>query len=364
MKVAFITNKPYDACETFVKLQIDNLPFSLTHLYGFDHPLKLDNANSKVRNNFFNTFLHKLSKQPTPEDVSYQLLKKGEFDVVIAQYGTVGILLTDLCKRLKLPLVVHFHGYDAVRNSVIAKNSLAYKKMFSQASFIFSVSHVMTAKLIALGCPAEKIVYNPCGPHPSFFSVVPTYSKKQIIAIGRFVEKKSPDLLIIAFSKVLQIHPDTLLIFGGDGPLLNTCKQLAHELNISEHVVFLGIISPKVYQQYLSESQVFAQHSITASDGDMEGTPVAILEASAAGLPIVSTLHAGIPDVIINGQTGYLVAEKDIESMANKIITLLSDKSLITTMGAEGKRRIHENFSSQRYLGALTQTLTLAAQKH
>lgn len=364
MKVAFITNKPYNACETFVKLQIDNLPFFLTNLYGFHHPLKKYGEQYELSKNVASTFLRKFIKQPYPEKLSYRLLKKGNFDIVFAQYGTVGTLLTGICKQLQIPLVVHFHGHDAVRHSVITENALGYRAMFSYAAAILSVSHVMTAKLMELGCPADKIIYNPYGPHPSFLSSIPTYSKKQIIAVGRFVEKKAPELLIKAFSDVLKFHPDAVLIFAGDGPLLNRCKQLVHDLDITNQVIFPGIIHADEIRKYLSESQIFAQHSITASDGDMEGTPVSILEASAAGLPVVSTLHAGIPDVIRNGETGYLVDEKDIVTMAKRMIELLSDTALISKMGAAGKLFISRNFSSQRYLQTLEDTLSSAATNH
>lgn len=364
MKIAFITNKPYNACETFIKLQIDNLPFTLTHFYGFHHPLRIDGKKYELSKNVLSILVQKFIKKSSPEELTYQLLKEGNYDLVFTHYGTVGTLLTDICKRLQIPLVVHFYGYDAVRYSVIKKYSLSYLDMFSYATFIFSVSHVMTNKLIALGCSPDKIVYNPCSPNPMFSSVVPTYSKRQIIAIGRFVEKKAPELLIKAFARVLKIHTDIILLFAGEGPLLNQCKELVKELNITSQVKFLGTINQEDSLKYLSESQIFVQHSITASDGDMEGTPVAILEASAAGLPVVSTLHAGIPDVIRNGETGYLVEEQDIDAMATKIIKLLSDSTLITKMGAAGKLFVNKNFSSQQYLQTLENTILSAVVNH
>lgn len=363
MKLAFVTNKPYQSCETFVKLQIDNLPFHVIQYYSFNHPFLRENDNARTKGNLLSRFFFRNAIEQTPEQQTSNRLKKDKIDIVIAQYGTVGILFTNVCQKLKIPLIVHFHGHDAVRHSVISEHALAYKKMFDYATAIISVSHVMTEKLKALGCPENKIVYNPYGPHPSFFSIAPNYSKKQLIAIGRFVEKKAPDLLIRSFAQILQSHPDTILLFAGDGPLLNSCKELAKGLSISESIIFLGVISPKEYRRYLHESQVFVQHSITASDGDMEGTPVAILEASAAGLPVVSTFHAGIPDVILDGKTGYLVDEKDIDTMAARIIALLNDIPLAKKMGAAGKVRIKTFFTSQQYINQLSDAILSAGNR-
>jgi colanic acid/amylovoran biosynthesis glycosyltransferase len=364
MKIAVITNIPYEKCETFVKLQIDNLPFPITHLYGYKHPFIKDGTSIKNNRSKLSSFIYRIFENQIHEYQTYKTLKNEKIELVLAEYGTVGAYLTGVCKKLKIPLIVHFLGHDAVRKSVLEQHGEAYKKMFAYASRIISVSNVMSQKLIGLGCSPEKIVYNPCVPHDNFFEVNPHFTKKQLIAVGRFVEKKAPELLIRSFNKVLQYHPDTQLVIAGEGQLLAQCKQLTRELHIEENVIFLGIISPKTQRAYFSESQIFVQHSITASDGDMEGTPVAILEASAAGLPVVSTLHAGIPDVIIDGETGYLVKEKDIENMANRIIELLNDIPLAQKMGAAGKDRIKKHFTSQHYINKLTDSIINAVSLH
>src|SRR5690606_12382105 len=158
--------------------------------------------------------------------------------------------------------------------------------------------------------PKEKIVYNPYGPNPDFLTLDLNYSKAQFIGIGRFVEKKAPHLTILAFHEVLKKHPEATLVLAGDGVLLDSCKDLVEALRIKESVFLVGQITPNKFQEYIKESVAFVQHSIKAQDGDMEGTPVSILEASGAGLPIISTFHAGIPDVILNNETGLLSTEK------------------------------------------------------
>src|SRR5690606_24279507 len=118
-------------------------------------------------------------------------------------------------------------------------------------------------------------------------------------------------------AQIAKNHPDASLIMAGDGVLLNMCQNLARHLEIEKQVLFPGVITPETYRELLSESLAFVQHSITAANGDMEGTPLAVLEAGAAGLPVISTKHAGIPDVIVDGKTGLLCVEHDVATMAN-----------------------------------------------
>ena len=111
-----------------------------------------------------------------------------------------------------------------------------------------------------------------------------------------------------------------------------------------------GVISPEKFLNYLSKARAFIQHSITAENGDMEGTPVSVMEASAAGLPVISTLSAGIPEVIIHNKTGLLVEEHDVDNMAKNIVKLLKDKKVAIEYGEEGKKNIKNNFSMKHHI--------------
>lgn len=122
-------------------------------------------------------------------------------------------------------------------------------------------------------------------------------------------------------------------------------------------------MSKEEFTNNLEKALAFVQHSITAINGDQEGTPVAILEASAAGLPVISTFHAGIPDVIINEETGLLVNEHDVEGMAQKMILLLQNNELAKTLGKNGKERIQTNFSQARHLHVIDDLINKAILK-
>ena len=285
-------------------------------------------------------------------------IKKDKIDVILAHYGMIGAEVVSVCKELELPLVVHFHGHDAVRYSIIESYRNKYLEMFSYDRLaIISVSPVMTEKLIGLGCPIEKIIYNPCGPNDTFLDLEPEFTQLQCIAIGRFVPKKAPQNTIKAFALALKEYPKATLVMAGDGELLEACKKLVISLGIEKQVTFPGWVSVNEFQSYLKTSRVFLQHSVTAADGDMEGTPVAILEAQAAGLPVIATYHAGIPDVVMHNKTGYLVNEHNVSLMGSYIKDLLRDKAKAKLMGVHAKERIKERFTIKRYFETLQEVL-------
>jgi glycosyltransferase involved in cell wall biosynthesis len=286
------------------------------------------------------------------ERIIIESFKENKIDVVLAEYGTTAQSYLSIIKQLNLPLVVHFHGYDASVSEII-KNNNNYKDVFETARFVVVVSKKMHQDFLNLGCPDQKLIYNVCGPNDEFFYVQPNFSKQQFIAIGRFVDKKAPYYLILAFLKVAKKFPEAKLIMAGDGQLLDICNNLVRYYKLEANVSFVGVLSPEKYREYLEESLAFVQHSVTAQNGDSEGTPVGVLEASAAGLPVISTRHAGIPDVIIHGNTGLLVAEHDVEGMAENMIKLLENPEIAKEMGAKGKINIEENFTLKRHIKIL-----------
>jgi len=174
-----------------------------------------------------------------------------------------------------------------------------------------------------------------------------------LLAVGRLTEKKAPHLLIAAFDRARQDVPDIKLRIVGDGPLMPQCQNLVRELGLTNAVTLLGSQDHGVVEGEMKAARCFVQHSIVAPSGDSEGTPVSIIEASATGLPVISTRHAGIPDVVVEGETGFLVDEGDIATMAERMIRLATEPELAAAMGAAAQARIREHFSIERSLGEL-----------
>jgi colanic acid/amylovoran biosynthesis glycosyltransferase len=361
MNIAIFSPNRNPYSETFIQAHKNYLKGNVFYYYG-RNPIQLENGTlrpSKWKGRYLNA-KRKLLKKPTDyvsKTLLLQNLKANRIQVALVEYGTHAHAMLPLFKRANIPIVVHFHGYDAsVRDEIQRVEN--YRSVFEYASKVIAVSRAMENSLLRMGCATEKLVYNVYGPRPEFFKVTPTFSKIQFIAIGRFTDKKAPYYTLLAFKRVLEAQPEAKLVMAGDGFLLNTCINLAHHLGIAHAVDFVGVISSEQFREYLNESMAFVQHSVTALNGDMEGTPLAVLEASAAGVPVISTFHAGISDVVLNGETGFLCEEHDVEAMAGHMNQVLDDLPLAKQMGMAGRERIKDNFSLDRHITRLQQILT------
>lgn len=287
------------------------------------------------------------------------LLLKNNIDVVLANYGPGGATLINACEKANVKLFVHFHGFDASAHETLKQYKQAYQLLFKKAAGIIVVSNDMKTQLLSLGADEEKLHLNPYGVNLNDFTPTnPQANDPIFISIGRFTAKKAPLLTIKAFNHMLASCPNALLKMVGDGQLLEDAKKLTEELGIVEKVQFMGVKNPTEVAQLLKEARAFIQHSVTAPSGDAEGTPNTILEASATGLPIVSTLHAGIKDAVINGETGFLVKEGNWQQMAQHMITLASDPQLAASMGRAGRIHMEKNYEIGKQLNKLKEILS------
>lgn len=351
-KICLVRSVSSGYSETFIDDHIAYLSNRVEVLHGRPFPMFDVNGDHVFEPRLFKTMnmvRGEENKQKLYTEALALYLKKAQFDVVFAEYGTNGAKVYKACQQAGLPCVVHFHGYDASNQSILNKFKKEYEEMFSSAAFLIVVSRVMMEKLIFLGAPKEKVIYNPCGVSVARHDVSrPEQSLPVFLSVGRFVEKKSPDLTIRSFSRIAKEITNSRLIMAGDGPLLPRCKELVQELGIQDHVLFTGVQSRRSIAKLMRISRAFVQHSITAQNGDSEGLPVAILEAGAAGLPVISTRHAGIPDAVIEKYNGFLVDEKDVKGMAEAMLILARDPKLAGRMGKNYHKRIVENFSRQK----------------
>ena len=286
-------------------------------------------------------------------------------DAVLAEFGSVGVQVREACRRLDLPLLVHFRGYDASSRSVLEAYADEYPKLFEQAVALVVSSHTLGERLVELGAPANKIHWSPSGVDTSRFAGGdPAAAEPVFLAAGRLVDKKAPHLTLFAFSLVRQSVPDSRLRMIGDGPLLGVCTDLAHVLGIEDGVDFLGLQSYDNVADEMRNARAFVQHSVVATGGEMEGTPAVILEASSTGLPVVSTRHSGIPDAVEDGVTGFIVEERDVGGMAERMITLAQDPALAATLGARGRERMLATFSTEHQVPRLMGIIERAVAQH
>lgn len=338
--------------ETFIQNHINNIAFKTQNLYHYGKPDKDEKAGwLKKTQVYFLTTLNYLKFK--------KAIRVNKINVVLAEYGMVGADAVQFCKRMNIPIVVHFHGHDAHRKTIIEKYKSRYEKMFDYASAIVVVSKKMQQAIIDLGAPSHKVILNVYGVNVvEYLSDNVQKKQQQLFAVGRFVDKKAPYLLILSFEKVLQQFPDAKLFIAGSGYLFETCQRIINAKKLNNSIFLTGELSHSEVLKRMKESVVFLQHSVEAFDGDSEGTPNSILEASAAGLSIVATAHAGISDVIKDNITGLLVQEGDVDDMAEKIIYLLSNPDIAKNMGNQAKKNIELNYSMSDSLQKLRSILS------
>lgn len=370
LNLAIVSPNQHAYSETFIQFHKKKLPHHILFLYNNFLPEMAEGHEPIVRYNFFNRFRRKIERRfisgnalTFHEKRLTKFLEKNRIDVVLAEYGMTGAALTKVCRKANLPLLVHFHGYDASVEELLKHYESGYREMFSYASYVFSVSKYMEKKLLELGCPPEKNILNCYGPADMFFNVQPVFNTQTFTAIGRFVEKKAPQLTLAAFRKVLMTFPEAKLNMIGNGPLLEVCRSFVEKEGIAQQVFFLDALSPEDIVAVLKTSIGFVQHSVRARNGDCEGTPVAVLEAAAAGLPVVATRHAGIPDVVLDGETGLLCEENDVDAMAENMCMLLQDPERAKQMGKAARERINTYFTLSRHIGVINDCILDAAQK-
>ncbi|SNS23677.1 Glycosyltransferase involved in cell wall bisynthesis [Belliella buryatensis] len=338
--------------ETFIQNLKRIIDGKVFHCFGGFFPI--ESEDGKLKNHYSAPLIVKAFsklgwiKRPIREIYLESYLKRNKIHAIIANYGQSGAELSNLSKKLNIPLIVHFHGYDASVKDVIERYRDKYLRMFEIAKAIVVVSSEMKDTIIRLGTDEKKVFLIRYAPAEAFMDIIANYQSDQMIAIGRFVEKKAPYLTLLAFKQAQEKCPELKLKLIGEGDLQQVCKDLSLALKI-KNIDFAGIQKPEDIVTEMSQSFCFIQHSKTAVSGDKEGTPVAVLEAMSAGLPVISTYHAGIPDVIQDNENGLLVQEGDVDGMAQAIVKLYQDRKLAEQFGINNKEYIKANLLESQY---------------
>ena len=364
LRVAIFSPSEGTVSETFIRAHRERLPLSIINRYESNWRLRDDNGRRIwTFGNAFGfisqRFVPKLNTAAFNFILSQHLRRFG-VNAVLAEYGMTGADLVEGCKRACVPLFVHFHGFDASVHTVLDSNRERYKKMFDYASGIVAVSIAMKDRLISLGAPQERLYVNAYGVDPDRFSGGSPETKDPIFcAVGNFVEKKAPYLTVLAFSKVAQAVSDARLIMVGEGPLFGPCKRLATALGLGSRVQFVGVQNPDFISKLMRTARAFVQHSLEAENGDCEGTPVAVIEAQMTGLPVISTKHAGIPDVVVNEETGFIIEEGDVDGMSARMLQLAHYPELAGRMGRAARERALCNYTLDRHLNQLAEMIEI-----
>jgi glycosyltransferase involved in cell wall biosynthesis len=241
------------------------------------------------------------------------------------------------------------HGFDINTHAEVWRRSWRASRKYPQRLLEISrdprvlfiaVSEAIKARAIEFGLPADRVVVRYIGVDMQQFA--PTGApvgqrRRRVLFVGRMVEKKGPSILIDAFAEVHRQVPDAELVMIGEGPLLEGCRSLAASLQVP--VQFLGAVDHSCVQQEMEHARVFCLPSIVAASGDAEGLSIAIVEAQAAGVPVVTSARGGTGEAIEDGVTGYGFPESDSNALARALIRLLRDDDLANTMSIAARAR-------------------------
>jgi colanic acid/amylovoran biosynthesis glycosyltransferase len=263
--------------------------------------------------------------------------------LVHAHFGGDAWLISDAAGHLGVPLIVTTHGHDVTRQpdsgglkGVRYRRNL--RSVFDRATLIIAVSEVIRERAIDRGADPSRVRVHYTGvpiPPPA----PPTPPEWDVCFVGRFVDKKGADDLVAALA-VVPGRPRALFI--GDGPGRAAVEAQARSLGVD--ATFTGPLPPAEVTARLAASRLLAAPSRTAADGDTEGLPTTVLEAGALGVPVVSTVHSGIPEAVLDGTTGLLGPERDVAALARNIAALLADEGLRERLGKAAKDHIATHF--------------------
>lgn len=308
----------------------------------------------------FDTQLYAFSRRP---QLFKQANKLKSLELLHAHFGPDGVYAMPLAKQLAIPLIVTYHGFETVASRLamwLSRDLMNYQFLLHeaglkrQAAAIIAVSEFIEKRLIEKGYPKEKIVRHYIGVDTEKFTPALTpASERYILCVGRHTRRKGIDTLLRAFARIAHKHPEVSLLQVGAGPLSLGLKALAAELGIEGRVRFVGSQPHDQVVSFMRGAEIFALPSRTSGSGDSEALGIVFNEASACGVPVVSTHHGGIPEAVRHGETGLLAPENDDQHLGQHLDTLLGDRAEARRMGALGREFTCEMFDIRKQTAKL-----------
>jgi len=266
-------------------------------------------------------------------------------------FGHIGVHLLPYLRKARLPVIVSFHGADAGVDLKKGSHAAALRRVFDRATLVLPRSEAIAGNLVALGCPEGKIRVHrtgiPLDRFPFAQRYVPEDGQWRLFQACRLIPKKGVETTLRGFARFLVRYPGARLTVAGEGPLAQALAELAEDLRIAGRVSFPGFVSQAMLRDLLYQAHLFIHPSVTGPDGDQEGVPNAILEAMACGLPVVATRHGGIPEAVLDGETGLLAPEHSDAALAEAMLRMASEPERYAAMSAHGARSVAANWEIQ-----------------
>ena len=272
--------------------------------------------------------------------------------LIHAHFFNDGLDAVRLGDKLDLPVITTVHGHDITKHENAVAQSSTNRRFFDRVDRIIAVSEFMAQQALARGCPESKLLQHYIGIDLDKFTQQKDESEQpSLLFVGRLVEKKGCTYLLQAMEHLKKRFPELRLTIIGEGELKSSLQQEAAARQLNVH--FTGAATAAEIRQQLAHSWLFVAPSITAESGDMEGLGMVFLEAQALHTPVVSFRSGGLVEAIEEEKTALLSAEKDVSGLTENIARLLDNSTLRHNMGAEGRKRVEENFDVRKQCAKL-----------
>jgi colanic acid/amylovoran biosynthesis glycosyltransferase len=351
-KIVFAAKKYLNPSETFIyeplkhisSFEVIVLAEEKANLDRFPHPRVFSISDLPPRQCFFENVFSQLGRFRYFKEI----IEKYKPKLIHAHFSWEGHYMLPLKKYYNLPLITSFYGSDinVYPRSRIARWQL--NRLFAEGDLFLAVCKDLKEKAISLGCPKNKIIVHDVGTEINKFRPGNKTERKddqvKILMCGRLVEYKGFTYGIEAFAHCFNKHKNIRLQIIGDGPLKNGLFKQIKKLGLERYVTILGNKSHPEVAQAMQEADIFMMPYTIGKHGECEGLPNVLKEAQAAGLPVISTSIGGIPEVVKDGESGFLVKEKNISALIQKLKILIEDPSLCSRFGKNGRKIIEERF--------------------
>lgn len=291
----------------------------------------------------------------------FRLFQNDRFDIVHAHFGSGACYALPYAARFSLPLVVTFHGHDvplllsAERFHPANWGYWACSRwLFARADLMLTVSEDLRALLISAGAPAAKVAVHRLGIDTELAPRVERTDEHLVVFMaGRMVEKKGFEYGIRAFAEVLKKYPGLRLRLVGEGERRRDYERLIGNLGLSGQVEMTGVVPHAELLEAMRQSDIVLVPSVTARNGDREGVPMIVYEAASLGMPTIASKHGGSPEVIEDGVTGLLVAERDVAAIAEALADLMENPARRHSLGEAARRKAQREFDIRKRTDAL-----------
>lgn len=274
-----------------------------------------------------------------------------------SHYGPQGLIAAAASRGTSMKIVVSFHGYDAYRLTRSKWWLNQYKKWLfaNPRCHITAVSEHMRETLLSYGASSERTSVCRVGKNVEEYDFESeSYVDGLIVSVGRLCEKKGMVDLVNAFAKIYEKNKGVRLLIVGDGELRKRIDELVRELGLEQAVKLLGALPHGRVKDIIADAQVFVLLSKEGLDGDKEGVPTVLMEAQSMGVPVVSTLHSGIPEAIPDVNREFLVAEGDVDNAAMRVQQVLAfTHKERSVRAAAGRNHVKRNFSFENVYNGL-----------